>query len=123
MPSLTLNYLHFSLKALSSGIDMLVLGLQRMNFGETIQSIVAILWQYCTVLINGALQYFQNQEVALAGVAQWMECWPANQSVPGLIPGLGHMPGLRAGYPMRGHTRGNHTLMFLSLSSSLPSFL
>ena len=85
MPSLTLNYLHFSLKALSSGIDMLVLGLQRMNFGETIQSIVAILWQYCTVLINGALQYFQNQEVALAGVAQWMECQPANQRVTGLI--------------------------------------
>ena len=32
-----------------------------------------------------------------------------------------HMPGLWARSPVRGHVRGNHTLMFLSLSFSLPS--
>ena len=31
---------------------------------------------------------------ALAGVAQWIECQPANQRVAGSIPSLGHMPGL-----------------------------
>ena len=34
---------------------------------------------------------------ALAGVAQWIECWPVNQRVAGLIPsqgtGLGGGPG------------------------------
>ena len=47
---------------------------------------------------------------ALAGVAQWIEHRPANQSVAGLIPSQG-----------RGHVRGNHTLMFSSLSFSLLS--
>ena len=32
----------------------------------------------------------------------------------------GHMPGLQARSPEAGHARGNHTLMFLSLSPSLP---
>ena len=31
----------------------------------------------------------KNEERALAGVAQWIECWPANQSVTGLIPSQG----------------------------------
>ena len=34
---------------------------------------------------------------ALAGVAQWIECWTANQRAAGLIPSqgtcLGHGPG------------------------------
>ena len=38
---------------------------------------------------------------ALAGVAQWIECWPVNQRVAGWIPSLGHMPELRAS-PSRG---------------------
>ena len=33
----------------------------------------------------------------------------------------GHMPGLQARFPSAGRARGNHTLMFLSLSFSLPS--
>ena len=36
------------------------------------------------------------QERALASVAQWIECQPENQRVAGLIPSLGHMPGLQA---------------------------
>ena len=50
---------------------------------------------------------------ALAGVAQWIEHQPMNQGVASLILTIGHMPG-------RERSRGNHTLMFLSLSSSLP---
>ena len=30
--------------------------------------------------------YFKIKKRALAGVAQWIECWPANQMVAGLIP-------------------------------------
>ena len=39
--------------------------------------------------------------LALAGVAQWIEHWPENQKVTGLIPSqgtrLGYGPGLRLG--------------------------
>ena len=54
------------------------------------------------------LQFFSREGIpsslglALAGVAQWIECQPANQRVAGSIPGLGHMPGLQARCPMGG---------------------
>ena len=34
---------------------------------------------------------------ALAGVAQWTECWPANQSLAGSIPSEGTCLGCRPG--------------------------
>ena len=52
-------------------------------------------------------------------MAQWIECQPANQRVASSILNLGHMPWLQARSPVR-VTRGNHTLMILSLSLSLP---
>ena len=57
---------------------------------------------------------------ALAGVAQWTECQPANQRVAGSIPSQGHMPGLQARSPVGGEPVAT-TQMFLSLSFSLPS--
>ena len=48
--------------------------------------------------------------MALAGVAQWIELWPANQGVAGLIPSQGTCLGCR-------HMRENHTSTFLSLSA------
>ena len=36
-------------------------------------------------------------ELALAGVAQWIECWPRNQRVAGLIPSQGTCLGGRPG--------------------------
>ena len=33
---------------------------------------------------------------ALSGVAQGIDCQPMNQRVAGLIPSLGHLPGLLA---------------------------
>ena len=60
------------------------------------------------------------QEAALAGVAQWIEHGPANQSVAGSIPSQGTCLG--AGQvPSEGRGRGNQTLMFLSPSFSFPS--
>ena len=56
----------------------------------------------------------------MAGVSQWIECWPENQRVAGSIPSQAHawiasqVPGGRC-------MRGNHTLMFLFLSFCLPS--
>ena len=56
----------------------------------------------------------------LAGVAQWIECQPANQRVTGSIPSRAHA--WVAGWvPSRGCARGNHTLIFLSLSFPFPS--
>ena len=39
---------------------------------------------------------------ALAGVAQWIECQPANQRAGGSNPSLGHMPGFQARSPVGG---------------------
>ena len=51
--------------------------------------------------------------LALAGVAQWIECWPVR------FPVRAHAWVARQ-VPSGRHARGNHTLMFLSLS--LPPF-
>ena len=39
---------------------------------------------------------------ALAGVAQWIEHQPVNRRVAGLIPSLGHIPGLWSRSPGAG---------------------
>ena len=49
--------------------------------------------------LYSALIYF---EMALAGVAQWIEYQPANHKVAGSIPSPGHMPGLWARSPVAG---------------------
>ena len=43
-----------------------------------------------------------RKEVALTGMAQWIECRPAKQRVISSIPTLGHMPGLQAKSPAGG---------------------
>ena len=58
--------------------------------------------------------------LALAGVAQWIECWPANQRSLVQFPVRAHA-WVVGQVPRRGHMRGNHTLMFLSLSFFLLS--
>ena len=40
--------------------------------------------------------------ITLAGVAQWIEHWPAKQVVGSSIPSQGHMPGLWAWSPVGG---------------------
>ena len=61
-----------------------------------------------------------KNDIALAGVAQWIEHWSAIQRVTGSIPSQAHA-WVAGRVPGRGHARGDHTLMFLSLSFSLPS--
>ena len=56
---------------------------------------------------------------ALASVAQWIECQPENQRNASSIPSWGTCLGCRPG--PQGCTRGNHILMFLSPTFSLPS--
>ena len=52
-------------------------------------------------------------------VAQWIEHYEPKGHQFDSRPG--HKPGLWARPPVEGHTRGNHTSTFLSLSFSLPS--
>ena len=58
----------------------------------------------------------------LAGVAQWNERRPANQRVAIRFPVRAHA-WVAGQVPSKGRTRGNHTLMFLSVSLSFPSCL
>ena len=75
-------------------------------------------------LVLNKNQFFsKSPHPALAGVAQRIERWPANQRVTGSIPSQGTCLGCRPG-PQGGVVRGNHTVietMFLSLSFSFPS--
>ena len=53
-------------------------------------------------------------------MAQWIECWPANQS-HGLDSQSGHMPGLQARSPVGGTQEATtHCCFSPSLSPSLP---
>ena len=55
--------------------------------------------------------------LALAGMAQWIERWPANQRVTGSIPSQGTCVGCRPGPQCEGQP---HIDVSLSLSPSLP---
>ena len=57
---------------------------------------------------------------ALAGVAQWIECTLGTRQSPVQFTVRAHA-WVVGQVPHRGCTRGNHTLMFLSLFFSLPS--
>ena len=52
-------------------------------------------------------------------MAQWIECQPANQRVASSI--LRAHAWVVGQVPSRGQAKGNHTLIFLSLSFSRPS--
>ena len=56
----------------------------------------------------------ENTNTSLAGVVQWIECRPVNQSAAGSISSQSTCLGCGPGPQV--HVRGNHTLMFLSLS-------
>ena len=58
---------------------------------------------------------------ALAGVAQWIECWPANQSVSGSIPSQGTLLGCRPG-PQQGVCK-RQPHIDVSLALFFPPFL
>ena len=49
------------------------------------------------ILFNAADNAAKKYREDLAGVAQWIECWPANQKVAGWIPSQGTCLGCRPG--------------------------
>ena len=58
--------------------------------------------------------------MASAGVTQWMSTGLQTKGSPVRVPVRAHA-WVAGQVSNRGHTRGNHTLMFLSLSFSFPS--
>ena len=64
----------------------------------------------------------KNIYTALAGVAQWIECRLQTKVSPVQFPVRAHA-WVAGQVPSEGQVRGNHTLMFLSLSFSLASSL
>ena len=62
----------------------------------------------------------ENHRAALAAAAQWIEHWPVSQRSPVQFPLRAHA-WVAGQVPTQGHMRGTLTLMFLSLSFSLPS--
>ena len=64
--------------------------------------------------------HLRMYESALAGVAQWIECRLRIKGSLVQFPVRAHA-WVVAQVPSVGHMRSNHTLMFLSLSFSLPS--
>ena len=58
--------------------------------------------------------------IALAGVAQWIELWPANQRVTSSIPSQGTCLGCRTGSGWRARDRQPH--IDISLPLLLSSF-
>ena len=80
-------------------------------------------WKIGGIFTGIAVNAFQEsklKDIALAGVAEWIECQPMNQSVTSLIPSQG-TAWVVDQVPSRGCVRGNYTLMFLFLSFSLLS--
>ena len=63
---------------------------------------------------------FRNNTRALAGVVQWTEHGLRTKGLPVQFPVREHA-WIAGQVPSGGHERGNHTLIFLSLSFSLPS--
>ena len=63
----------------------------------------------------------KNQSYALTGVAQWFECQPMKPNGCGFNSQARAQAWVVGQVPSGWCVRGNHTLMFLSLSFSLPS--
>ena len=66
--------------------------------------------------------YKYENESALAGVAQWIERWPMNQTVAGLIPSQGTCLGCGLGPQWGARERQPHIdISFLLFLPSFPS--
>ena len=64
-----------------------------------------------------------KKRIALADVAQWIECWPVNQRGTGLIPRQGTCLGCGPGPHWELREKQLHIDDSLSLSPALPLFL
>ena len=59
--------------------------------------------------------FFFKVKITLAGVAQWIEHWTANQRVPGSIPSQGKRLGCGPGPWLGAHERQPHNNISLPL--------
>ena len=77
-------YLYFFSLVLNNLINQIIL----IFYAEVYESFQI---QKITLSLAIVLKNILNEEtfLALAGVAQWIECWPVNQRVIGLIPSQG----------------------------------
>ena len=73
------------------------LSLFLLSFSEILFSSLFYLFRHKFL---SSLNIFKIVYWTLAGVAQWIECWPANQRVTNLIPSQGICLGCRPGSPI-----------------------
>ena len=73
-----------------------------------------------SILENTTSPETKNPESVLAGVAQWIEHWPANQGIASSIPSQGTCLVYRPGPQQAAHERQPHIGVSLPLSPSLP---
>ena len=89
------------------------------NYWITCNSMVNLFLQGWTIIYSHHMLHFKTEKLALAGVAQWVEC-SNSKDCQFKSQSRAHV-WVAGQVPSRGSTRGNYTLMFLSLSFSLPS--
>ena len=79
--------------------------------------VLFLLWKFNILLLSLSMQSeecFKKISLALAGVAQWIECGLQTKGSPVPLPVRAHA-WIVGQVPSVGHARGNHTLIFLSL--------
>ena len=88
----------------------------------TSQKVHILVWSQDLASCQSIYKSEKRMDMALAGVAHWIERGLQTKESPVRFPVRAHAR--VAGQVLSGgHVRGNHTLMFLSLSFSLPFLL
>ena len=108
------THLHIINKATYNNITLSRICSEENMGVVTITRKIKIFWVNCW-------ECFQ-ENLAVAGVAQWMELWSVSWQVTGSILGQGTHLGCWAG-PQLGYVRGNQLILYMcfSLSFSFPS--
>ena len=75
---------------------------------------VFVTWKFSSILPHCLVFPLKKQRsLGLAGVAQWIESGLVNQTVAGLTPSRGHMPGLQVRSPVGGAREATTLWCFL----------
>ena len=67
----------------------------RTTESKNLSSLTLPIFQIHSLLLKYAKFVLNFKSLALAGVAQWIEHWPVNQRIAGLIPSQGTCLGCR----------------------------
>ena len=104
-------------------VSCLSLGALGGSHTSVCPSYLAQVWAQASAQEMFADDRMKKETRALAGVAQWIEYWPAKQRVPGSIPSQGTFLGWGLGPQYGAHQRQpatTHSCFSPSLSPSLP---